>query len=255
MKRFKTFEELMDYVSNKENLEFLESGEVLLKEWNEDAKVLRQYQKRYGLATSDQKVRDSQTEALSQRVAEMAGKLDAAYNELAGIKAINYGDDKEMLQRLNAEIVAVKAENRRLEKQVATIPDLQKKIDEWNCSRILEAAKKAAACYRVPQNIIDDPDFESIVVSDLDIDDIGNVFVKEDYLRNAHDYIVAKQRVRPHWQPKSKDSFDDNGRIPADQVAIAGLYSQTESSKKYTPPIDRDDRMSDEQAAIAALFG
>ena len=60
MKKFKTFEELMDYVSNKENLEFLESGEVLLKEWNEDAKVLRQYQKRYGQATSDQKVWDSQ---------------------------------------------------------------------------------------------------------------------------------------------------------------------------------------------------
>ena len=255
MKKFKTFEELMDYVSNKENLEFLESGEVLLKEWNEDAKVLRQYQKRYGQATSDQKVRDSQTEALSQRVAETAEKLDAAYNELAGLKAINCGDDKEMLQRLNAEVVAVKAENVRLKKQVATIPSLKKKIEEWNSSRILEAVKKAAADFKVPQNIIDDPDFESIVVSDLDIDDIGNVFVKGDYLRSAHDYIAAKQRVRPHWQSRSNSDSSNNGRIPNEQVAIAGLYSQSESSRKYTPPMGRDDRMSDELAAIAALFG
>ena len=255
MKIFKTFEELMDYVSNKENLEFLESGEVLLKEWNEDAKVLRQYQKRYGQATSDQKARDSQKEELSQRVAEMAEKLDAAYNELAGLKAINCGDEKETLQRLNAEVVAIKAENRRLEKQVATIPDLQRKIDEWNSSRIADVAKKAAVCCRVPQNIIDDPDFETVVVSDLDIDDIGNVFVKADYLQGVHEYIVAKQRVRPHWQPRSNNDSSDNGRIPDDQVAIAGLYAQSESSKKYTPPTGSDDMISDEQAAIAALFG
>ena len=98
------------------------------------------------------------------------------------------------------------------------------------------------------------PDFESIVVSDLDVDDIGNVFVKGDYLRSAHDYIAAKQRVRPHWQPRSNSDSSNNGRIPADQIAIAGLYAQSESSKKYTPPTGSDDMISDEQAAIAALF-
>jgi len=163
-------------------------------------------------------------------------------------------NDKEMLQKLNAEVVAVKAENVRLKKQVATIPDLKKKIEEWNSSRITDAAKKAAACCRVPQNIIDDPDFESIVISDLDVDDIGNVFVKGDYLRSAHEYIVAKQRVRPHWQPRSNSDSSNNGMVSDDLAAIAGLYAQRESSRKHTPSTGRDDRMSDEQAAIAALF-
>jgi len=31
--------------------------------------------------------------------------------------------------------------------------------------------------------------------------------------------------------------------------------AQKESSRKYTPPMGRDDMVSDEQAAIAALFG
>jgi len=43
--------------------------------------------------------------------------------------------------------------------------------------------------------------------------------------------------------------------IPAEQVAIAGLYSKSESSEKYTPTMGRDDMVSDEQAVITALFG
>jgi len=89
----------------------------------------------------------------------------------------------------------------------------------------------------------------------LDVDDIGNVFVKGDYLRSAHDYIAAKQRVRPHWQSRSNSDSSNNGMVSDDLAAIAGLYAQRESSRKHTPSTGRDDRMSDELAAIAALFG
>jgi len=185
---------------------------------------------------------------MTQRVAELTVQLDSAHDELARLKEIHSGDGTEMLQRLNAEIIALKAKNVLLEKQVATIPDLKRQIDAWNSSRIVEAAKQAAACLQVPQNIIDDPDFEMIVVGDLTIDEIGNVFVKGD-CSSVHDYIAAKQKDRPHWQPIP----NGDSQVHDEQTAIASLFSPGGSSGKRFQPIGHA-MLSDEQAAIAALF-
>ena len=255
MRTFKTLEERFEFVSDQENVETLDNGAITLKDWSEDFKALKKYWKDYGQATSDKKAWESQKEELTQRVAELAEQLDSAHDELARLKEINCGDDKEMLQRLNADIVAIKARNLLLEKQVATIPDLRRKVDEWNSSRIVEAAKKAAACYKVPQNIIDDPDFEKVVVSALTIDDIGNVFVKGNYLQSVHDYIAAKQRDRLHWQPLSDGNSSDASKVSDEQATIAGLFALNESSGKHIRPISGDAILTDEQVAIAALFG
>ena len=255
MRTFKTFEELIEFVGDQENIETLDNGEITLKDWNKDFTALKKYLKDYGQATSDKKAWESQKEELSQEVTELTAQLNSARDELVGLQTINCGDDKELFQRLNAEIAAIKGRNANLEKQVATIPDLKRKVDEWNSSRIVDAAKKAAANFRVPQNIIDDPDFAKVAVSDLDVDDSGNVFVKGNYLQSEHDYIAAKQRDRPHWMPTPNGDSGDNGKVSDDQATVAGLFSQGESSSKHTRPIRGYAVVSDDIAAIAALFG
>ena len=255
MRTFKTLEELIEFVSDQENIETLDNSEITLKDWNEDFKALQKYWKDYGQATSDKKAWDSQKEELTQRVAGLTEQLDSTRDELAGLKEINSGNDKEMLQKLNTDIVVIKAKNLLLEKQVATIPDLKKKVDEWKSSRIADAAKKAATNLGVPQNIIDDPYFEKVVVSDLDIDDMENVFVKGDYPQSVYDYIATMQRDRTHWMPVSQGDSGNNRKVSDQQAAIARLFAQDESRGKHTRPISEYTGMTDEQAAIAALFG
>ena len=158
---------------------------------------------------------------------------------------------KEMLQKLNADIVAVKAKNVLLERQVATIPDLKRKVNEWNSSRILETVKKAAIQRKVPQNIIDDPIFfEKVVVNEFIIDEAGNIFTKGEYPQTVDDYIASSQKDRPHWQPLPSDS-----NVLDELAAIASLFSQDGSCRKHTQSTSRGALMSDEEAAIAALFG
>jgi hypothetical protein len=259
MKIFKTLAELMGYISQPENIEVLANGEVVIRGWNEDAQALAKLKKDQSEATSDRKLLQDKIEEFTTKVMELTEQLNSTRDELAGLKEINCGDDKVMLQRLNASIIALKTKNAVLEKQVATIPDLQRKVDEWNSARILEAAKKVAAQYKVPQNIIDDPDFETIVLSDLDIDDMGNVFAKGDYLQSVHDYIVAKQKVRPHWKPNTGGDSGDRGMASDRLAPIVALFEMSlpkggARNQRVRQP-SGDDRVSDEQAAIAALFG
>ena len=47
MRTFRTFEELIEFVSDQENIETLNNGEVTIKDWNEDAKALKKYWKEY----------------------------------------------------------------------------------------------------------------------------------------------------------------------------------------------------------------
>jgi hypothetical protein len=249
MKSFRTLEELVEFVSNPENIETLGNGEITLKDWNEDSKALRKYWKEHGQTADDKKAWESQKAELTQRVTVLTEQLDSANLELVGLKEIQSSGEMEVFRKLNAEIIAVRAANKLLEKQVATIPDLRRKIDAWNSSRIVEAAKKAAAHYNVPQNIINDPDFEWIVTNDLAIDDMGNVYVKGAYLQNEYEYIVAKQKDRPHWQPIS-----DSNTVFDEHAAIASLFSQGSSSKNPMPSIGGNDRMTNEEAAIIALF-
>ena len=61
----------MDYVGNQENVEVLESGEVILKEWNEDAKALEKLKKDHGSAMSDRKSLKTKNEELSKKVTEL----------------------------------------------------------------------------------------------------------------------------------------------------------------------------------------
>ena len=241
MKVFKTVEELMDYIAHQENLEILESGEVVLKEWNEDAKALEKFKKDHGLAANDRKSLRGKNEELTKKVTELTEQLASVNNELTGLKEVHSGGDKDAVQKLIKEkselqtkYNAVEAEYREMK---ITIPELEKRIETYkeasHRSLILDAARKAAVQRKVPQNIIDDPDFETIVVSAFTVDDVGNIFTKGDTPQNVDNYIAAKQKDRTHWMP----------------------LSQGGSGNDPLRPSNSDIMVSDEQAAIAALFG
>jgi len=208
MKTFKTIEEIIEYVSDKENIETLENGEVILKEWNDDAKALEKFKKDQGQATSERKALRGKNEELTKQVTELTEQLQSLGTEIAGLKEINNsGGDKDTVQKLvkdNSELQtkynASEAENRDLK---AKVPNLEKRIENYqetiHRSLILEAARKAAVVRKVPQNIIDDPDFETIVVNAFSIDDMGNIFTKGDTPQTVDSYIAAKQKDRTHW--------------------------------------------------------
>ena len=242
MKTFKTIEELLEYVSDKENIETLENGEVTLKDWIEDSKTLEKVKKDHGQATNERKTLRGKNEELTKSVTELTEKLNSINNELAGLKEVHNSGDKDALQKLikeKSELLtknnAVEAENRDLK---ALIPDLEKKVESYkaasNRSRILEAVKKAAVARKVPQNIIDDPDFfEKVVVDEFVVDDVGNIFTKGDDQQSVDNYIVAKQKDRPHWMPTSQGGTGNDPMRPASGSGT----------------------VSDDIAAIAALFG
>jgi len=242
MKTFKTFEELMDYVSNKENLEILESGEVLLKDWSEDAKALEKLKKDHGSATNEKKSLKSKNEELTTQNTELTNQLQSIKSELAGLKEVHKSGDKDAVQKLIQEKSELATKNSSLETEnrdlKALIPDLEQKVESYkaasNRSRILEAVKKAAVARKVPQNIIDDPIFfEKVVVDEFAIDDVGNIFTKGDDPQTVDSYIAAKQKDRTHWMPQSQGG---TGNDPIRATSGDGM-------------------VSDELAAIAALFG
>lgn len=242
MKTFKTIEELIEYVSDKENIETLESGEVTLKDWIEDSKSLEKFKKDHGQATNDRKTLRGKNEELTKEVTELKDKLQSVNNELTGLKEVHKGGDKDAVQTLikeKSELLtknnALEAENRDLK---TLIPDLEKSVESYkaasNRSRILEAVKKAAVARKVPQNIIDDPIFfEKVVVDEFSIDDMGNIFTKGDDPQSVDNYIVAMQKDRAHWMPTSQGG---TGNDPMRPVSGSGT-------------------VSDDIAAIAALFG
>jgi ribosome-binding ATPase YchF (GTP1/OBG family) len=244
MKTFKSLEELIEFVGNQENIETLESGEVILKEWNEDAKALEKFKKEHGAATTDQKALRSQKDELAKKVTELTEQLDSVNNELTGLKEVHSGSDKEALQKLIKEKSdlltkqnVAESKIRDLEKQVSLIPDLEKQVESYkaasNRSRIFDAVKKAAVARKVPQNIIDDPDFEEIAVNAFIIDDMGNIFTKGDSPQSVDSYILAKQKDRPHWMPVSQGGsgsdpirpMSGGGTVSDELAAIASLFS------------------------------
>jgi seryl-tRNA synthetase len=241
MKIFKTSEELVDYVCKQENIEFLESGEIILKEWNDDARALEKLKKDHGLVTSDRKSLRSKNEELSKEVTELKERLTSVGNELSELKEVHSGNDKDAVQKLIKEKSDLQTKYNAIEAEYkdmkTTIPELEKRIENYkeasNRSRILEAARKAAVQRKVPQNIIDDPDFETIVVNACTVDDMGNIFTKGDDPQTIDNYIVAKQKDRTHWMPTSQ------GGTGNDPIR----------------PSSNGEMVSDEIAAIAALFG
>ena len=241
MKIFKTFDELMEFVSNHENIETLDSGEVLIKDWNDDAKALEKFKKDHGLAASDRKVLRGKNEELTKRVAELTEKVNSVNNELAGLKEVHSGGDKEAVQKIIKEKSDLQTKYNAIEveyKDMKTrIPELEKQVESYRAashrSRIVDAAKKAAVLRKVPQNIIDDPDFEEIVVNAFFVDDLGNIYTKGDDPQTVDNYIAAKQKDRTHWMPASQGG---TGSDPIRPVSGGGM-------------------VTDEQAAIAALFG
>ena len=243
MKNFKTLEELLEFVSNHENIETLESGELTIKDWYEETKALEKVKKDNGLVTTDRKALRSKNEELSKKIAELTEQLDFVNNELAGLKEVHSGGDKDALQKLikeKSELLTkhnvAESKIRDLEKQVAAIPELEKQVEGYkvanNRSRILDAVKKAAVIRKVPQNIIDDTDFEKVVVDDFLIDDMGNIFTKGDDPQTVDNYIAAKQKDRTHWMPVSQGGTGNDPIRPASGGMV-----------------------SDELAAIASLFG
>ena len=242
MKIFKTLDELMEYVSNHENIEILESGEVMIKDWNDDAKALEKFKKDHGLVTSDRKVLRGKNEELTKKVAELTEQMNSVNNELAGLKEVHSGGDKDVVQKMIKEKSDLQTKYNAIEveyKDMKTrIPDLEKQVENFktanNRSRILDAVKKAAVIRKVPQTIIDDPIFfEKVVVEEFTIDDVGNIFTKGDTPQTVDNFIVAIQKDRPHWMPISQGG---SGSDPIRPVSGGGM-------------------VTDEQAAIAALFG
>ena len=232
----------MDYASNQENIEILESGEVLLNDWHDDAKALEKLKKDHGSATSERKTLRGENEKLTKKVAELTDQLNSASNELAGLKEVHSGGDKDAVQKmikeksdLQTKYNAIESEHRDMK---ARIPELEKQVESYkaasNRSRILEAVKKAATVRKVPQNIIDDPVFfEKVVVDEFDIDESGNIFSKGESPQSVDNYIAAMQKDRPHWMPISQGG---TGNDPIRPASGGGM-------------------VSDEIAAIAALFG
>jgi len=244
MKTFKTLEELIEFVNQRENIEVLANGEIALKDCHEDFRALEKSRKDYGLSTNDKKTLRRQKEELSLRVAELTEQLDSVNNELAGLKEVHMGSNKDTLQKLIREKSELLAKNKSaeskikdLEQRVSTIPDLERKVETFKeasyRSHILDAARKAAAARKVPQHIIDDPDFEWIVAHDFTIDETGRICTKGDYPQSMDDYIAAKQRDRSHWMPISQGG-----------VSVASMQ-----------PISKYPDVSDDLAAVAALFG
>jgi hypothetical protein len=169
--------------------------------------------------------------------------LDSVNNELAGLKEVHTGGEKEALQKLNKEKSELLAKHntaeskiRDLEKQISEIPELQKRIESYkeasNRSRILEAVKKAAVQRKVPQHIMDDDYFERVVVEDFTVDEAGNIFSKGDSPQSVDNYIAAKQKDKPHWMPVSQGGsggeqmrpISEGGTVSDDLVAVAALF-------------------------------
>ena len=242
MKTFRTFEELIEFVSNTDNIETLDNGAITLKEWGDESKALEKYKKGYGQATNERKTLWGKNEELTKKVAELTEQLNSVNNELSGLKEVHSGGDKDALQKLikeTSELLmknnAVEAVNRDLK---TLISELEKKVENYkaacNRSHILEAVKKAAIARKVPLNIIDDPDFfEKVVVDEFIVDDVGNIFTKGDDPQSVDNYIAAKQKDRAHWMPTSQGG---TGNDPMRPVSGGGT-------------------VSDDIAAIAALFG
>ena len=174
----------------------------------------------------------------------MIEQLDKVNNELAGLKAVQTGGEKEELQKLNkeksewiAKCNASESKVKDLEKQVLVIQDLERQVESYkeasNRAIILEAVRKAAIQRNVPSHIVDDSDFERIVVDDFIIDENGNIFTKGSSPKSVDNYIVAKQKEKIHWTKPTTvvgnepmRAISDGGTIPDSQMALAGLFAQ-----------------------------
>ena len=187
MKTFQTVGELIEFVKDNENVVTLENGEVTLKDWIELGNSVEKHHKNYSIAVEEKKKSNSQKKELEQKIAEMTEQLDTVNNELAGLKAVQAGGEKEELQKLNkeksewiAKYNTSESKIKDLEKQVLLIQDLERQVESYkeasNRAIILEAVRKAAILRKVPSHIVDDSDFERIVVDDFIIDENGNIF-------------------------------------------------------------------------------
>ena len=241
MKTFKTVEELVDWVSK--NFTTLDTGEVTITDWIELDKLAEKYKRDHGLSLKDKETLKNQKAELTKKVSELTEQLESVSNELSGLKEVHTSGDKEALQKLikeKSELLtqknAIESKMRDLEKQVLTIPDLEKQIDGYkaasNKARILESVKKAAVQRKVPQSIIDDDYFERVVVEDFTIDESGNIFSKGDNPQSVDNYIAARQRDKPHWMPPSQGgsggetmkSISDGGTVADSEAAVAKLF-------------------------------
>jgi vacuolar-type H+-ATPase subunit I/STV1 len=231
MKTFKTVEEMVEYVSDKTNIETFDSGEVTLKDWIKLDTSATKYKTDHGLALKDKETLKRQKEEANKQIAELTEQLKTVNTELAGLQEIHSGNDKEALQKLNKEksewISKYNVEvskNKELEKQIAVIPDLEKKVETFqvasNRSRIVAEARKEAAKLSFPQHIIDDPDFERNIADDFTIDEAGGIFTKGDTPQSMANHLATKQKEKPHWNPTSEGAGIDT--MKATSGAFAG---------------------------------
>ena len=242
-KTFKTVEELIEFVSDQANIKTLDSGEVTLKDWIEIGSALEKLKKDNKTSLEEKLKLKNQREALDKQIAELTEQLETTKTELAGLQDIHKGNDKEALQKLNKqlsettrELNTAVAQKRELEKQVAEVPELKKQIETFqmasNRSRIVAEARKAAGQLKVPQHIIDDPDFERIVADDFTIDESGGIFSKGDSPQSVENYIAARQKEKPHWNPTSRGADIDpmstaggSGAFMGDATAVGALFT------------------------------
>jgi len=240
-KSFKSVEDFIEYLRDSANIETLDNGEVTLKDWIELGNSAEKYKKDHQLALKDKRSLQSKIEEGTKKVTELTAQLDLVNDELTSLKESQGGNDKEALQKAIKEkseaIVqrnALETKVKELEKSQALIPELEKKVADYqaaqNRSIILEAVRKAAVARKVPQHIVDDSDFARIVVDDFTIDEAGNILSKAETPQSVDNYILAKQKEKPHWSAPTVNaggepmkSISEGGMIADDQAAIAAL--------------------------------
>jgi len=209
-KTFKTVEDLVDWIRDNENIETLDTGEVTLKDWIELGNSAEKYKKDYGFATKDKLSLRKKLEEAEKRNAEVSEQFDLVNNELISLKESQSGDAQKALQEMSrklsektVECNQYQTQFKEYEKKQSRIPELEKQIADYQSAQnrltILEAVKKAAVKCKVPQHIIDDSDFARIVVDDFIIDETGNIFTKGENQQTVDNYVIAKQKEKPHW--------------------------------------------------------
>jgi hypothetical protein len=238
--KFKTIDELLGWV--KENTVTFDDGGISIKEMVDLDASFEKKSADYGLGIKENikfKKRAQEAEAELQK---LQGQLASVNNELESLKSLDLGKEKEALQKLNKEksdlvtkLNSVESINRELQKKAEVIPALEKQVSDYkvqsNRTKILDAVRKSAIALKVPNYVIDN-DFDRLVVPDFDIDESGNILSKGDVPQSVENYIVARQKTSPHWQPESSGSgaSPPGGAKTAAPLSVGQLFRQSTSS-------------------------
>ncbi len=231
--KFKTAEEAVAWV--KGNLVETEGGEFAIKESVDLTAALEKKSSDYSTNTAEKEKFKIRAQSAESKVKELETSLAGVQTELEGLKTLKTGDYEEKLQKLNKEkselatkLNTAESSLREFQAKIDEIPKLQGQLEtikaENDKSKILAEVRRAAVAKKVPQSVIDS-DFERLVVCDFEIDETGKVWAKGDTPKSVENYIVEKQKERPHWQLPSTGANAEPGKPnTTTPVSVGGLF-------------------------------